>query len=345
MTTATSGQVTFSVTAAPGIPAWVQALAVGEWAVVPSSNTLTNVQAASAARNVVEAWGCACASSSGDVYLWGGGHGDYSGNEVYRLRLNQATPIWNRLNDPSSPVTEDASYNPDGKPTSRHTYQSHWFANGKLVSLGGAYTYRGGTGDTSNVDVFDPVTLTWNTNVADGGNWLACGDHATGLIYSAAPSGSSSFTYRSMSPSYVWTTLGNDGTYTSFAGAAFDSVRQRIYRIGGYDALPVRYWQIGTGGADPALSGSAASQFDSAGTYPGVDYDSQNDCILLKSPSGAAVYRLNCSTLACDTYVTSGVTPAAAVNGVNGRFKYLPSLKGFVYIPAWGNAYFLKTGS
>lgn len=40
---------------------------------------------------------------------------------------------------------------------------------------------------------------------------------------------------------------------------------------------------------------------------------------------------------------TTGATPGNATNGVNGRFKYVPDLKGFIYVPSWGSAYFLRT--
>lgn len=95
-----------------------------------------------------------------------------------------------------------------------------------------------------------------------------------------------------------------------------------------------------------SVATGAAAQFDGAASYPGVDYDVQNDCILLKAATGATTYKLNCATLECTTYSTSGATPASAAStAVCGRFKYVPDLKGFIYIPSWGSAYFLRTGA
>jgi hypothetical protein len=77
-----------------------------------------------------------------------------------------------------------------------------------------------------------------------------------------------------------------------------------------------------------------------------VDYDSQNDCILKADGVGGTVYKLDCDTFACTEYATTGATPGNAAEGaVNGRFKYIPDLKGFIYVPSWGSAYFLKTGT
>jgi hypothetical protein len=38
------------------------------------------------------------------MILWGGGHNDYYGNELYALNLNAAPPPLTRLNDPTVPI-------------------------------------------------------------------------------------------------------------------------------------------------------------------------------------------------------------------------------------------------
>jgi hypothetical protein len=85
------------------------------------------------AQGVVNAW-------SGGVYdpvldqllIWGGGHTDYAGNEVYAFDMGSLT--WQRLTDPytlidavgaveSSGEYPDAQGNPlPQQPRSRHTY-------------------------------------------------------------------------------------------------------------------------------------------------------------------------------------------------------------------------------
>src|SRR5262249_16128466 len=53
--------------------------------------------------------------------VWGGGHSDYSGNEVYDLDLSTLTV--NRLTDPVLPVAaECAEALKNATPNSRHTY-------------------------------------------------------------------------------------------------------------------------------------------------------------------------------------------------------------------------------
>lgn len=348
----TLGELTIAGTgtASNGLPAWIAELDVGEWASVPTSNSIGDVAYGTSpggtVGNIVNAWGGIAVSASGDVYFFGGGHADYAGNEIYKLALNQASPVYSRINDPTTSVRTNENYYADGKPTSRHTYQTLTVRGTELVCTGGAGLWGTGSVDPQYTDVFDLETETWSTQVADGDPGPSCINWDTGVIYNVTPNGGY-WSFRYLSTGNSWTTLGNGALdpWSSWSALCFDSARGRIYSIGNTDQLDVHYWEIGTGGANPALSGTAASQFDNAGQYTGVDYDVQNDVILKKDASGATVYQMDCADFACTEYSTTGATPGDATNGVNGRFKYIPDLKGFIYVPSWGNAYFLKTGT
>jgi hypothetical protein len=280
------------------------------------------------------------------VYFFGGGHADYAGNEIYKLALNQASPVYSRLNDPTATVRTNENYYADGKPTSRHTYNAIVIRGTELVCVGGGGLWGTGSVDPAYTDVFDLTNLTWTTSVASGGNWWACINHATGDIYSVGPN-AGYFRFRHLAADNTLTILGNGAVdpYSAFGGVAYDSAHDRVWVIGNTDNVDAHYWEVGVGGSNPALTGTEVSAFDNGGAYPGFDYDSQNDVILKVSGTGGTVYRLNCGTLACDAYSTTGVTPGNATNGVNARFRYIPDLKGFIYVPSWGNAYFLKTGT
>src|SRR6516225_3263064 len=88
----------------------IQDLAPGTWYEFPNSHLSSVVPSPAPAgdpANIMNAW-------SGGVYdtdreqliIWGGGHSDYSGNEVYSFGpLTSATPTWQRLTDPSEPST------------------------------------------------------------------------------------------------------------------------------------------------------------------------------------------------------------------------------------------------
>ena len=74
---------------------------------------------------VIAPWGGAAFDTTRNrLIVRGGGHGDYSGNEIYSFSLDTLT--WTRLTGPgeSSPgaAPKNTYYNDQGTPSSRHTY-------------------------------------------------------------------------------------------------------------------------------------------------------------------------------------------------------------------------------
>jgi hypothetical protein len=77
--------------------------------------------------SVVDAWNSSVADLRRDrLILWGGGHTDYAGNEIYSLELSASPPTLVRLNPPSPPNSTNNCIETlsDGRPNSRHTYDS-----------------------------------------------------------------------------------------------------------------------------------------------------------------------------------------------------------------------------
>jgi hypothetical protein len=125
-------------------PSWVQSLTPGTWQAI-STNTLASVDPAddpaanpnypgnapwsggSGQSAVVNAWnGGVLATgygSKGSMIVWGGGHQDYYGNEIYAFDL--ATRAWSRVTNPyagsmSFPFADGIF--PDGSPVPPHIY-------------------------------------------------------------------------------------------------------------------------------------------------------------------------------------------------------------------------------
>ncbi|MEE8106623.1 MAG: hypothetical protein V3T86_13895, partial [Planctomycetota bacterium] len=76
---------------------------------------------------IIKAWsGGALDTKRNRLIIWGGGHQDYAGNELYGFDLN--TFRWSRLTEPSAMWPGDGrneegrTKTPDGRPMSRHTY-------------------------------------------------------------------------------------------------------------------------------------------------------------------------------------------------------------------------------
>ena len=110
----------------------VEDLRPGEWyrvpnskldAVLPSPVPVGDNRPGTPESVIYEWSGGAYDTTRDRLIVWGGGHNNYSGNEIYAFDL--ATLRWQRLTDPSANVggTESSGYYPDGRPRSRHTFE------------------------------------------------------------------------------------------------------------------------------------------------------------------------------------------------------------------------------
>lgn len=110
---------------------------------------------------VVSAWSSfAWDSTRGDLLLWGGGHANYAGNEMYTW--DGETGNWNRGSlasrlDANNFVVDSAA------PQSSHTYDNNIYlpVNGMFLTLGGAAFQSGGGFQTSD-----------GTTISASGPWL-----------------------------------------------------------------------------------------------------------------------------------------------------------------------------
>ena len=86
---------------------------------------------------IVYAWsGFAWDSNRGEILLWGGGHANYAGNEIYRWQADTGT--WDRGSLPSKVIS--SNYVVDhAAPQAAHTYDGNIFlpVNDMFVSFGG----------------------------------------------------------------------------------------------------------------------------------------------------------------------------------------------------------------
>ena len=114
--------------------------------------------------SVTNAWGGACYDAINHrLFVWGGGHKDYSGNEVYVFHTDTFT--WERKTDPSLPAIDGGilDHDPlsDGNPVSRHTYGGLVYLenSNKIFAQGGSMCSSGnGTNETW---AFDFTSNTW----------------------------------------------------------------------------------------------------------------------------------------------------------------------------------------
>ena len=164
-------------TARGNIPSWLGA--VGEWSTVAGSTLSASGVAESGAVTGVFAYSGGFINTTG-IYdgttlrtgtflcLWGGGHADYGGNEMYAFGpLENNTPAWYKLRDSTSPVPTNVNEDGSGNPVSRHTHGDPQYiaANNEMLTAGGAYRYS----DSSGITVAHAFDINWAQcwNVAD----------------------------------------------------------------------------------------------------------------------------------------------------------------------------------
>lgn len=107
-------------------------------------------------------------------FISGGGHNDYSGNEVGSIKLNLDVPVWWHIGlaTPQELRVINRPYNRDGKPAARHTYWAiHWVEqHNRLFLSGGVGSFNNGTGEgavSPAMDGFNPDTGEWDPNRYD----------------------------------------------------------------------------------------------------------------------------------------------------------------------------------
>lgn len=346
------------------------------WLEVPDSKMIDvcappsfGVHAMMGCAGIIEAWGSGTyGSRQRKMFVWGGGHNDYWGNEVYAFDLK--TGDWERLTDPSpGKMVAEAGTDPlpDGKPDSRHTYDGlqyiehadRMFAQGGSISPGG--------GGTSVTWLFDPTTGEWkNKGRADrpGGYGIASAYHAkTQSVFMR----STKELWRYDFETDKWTRLASFGEKPLWPRyevggnkrAAIDTRRDLFWCVGNNDYL---VWDISnarmvtgewttTGAGDysnePRLEHYPDQVFRSGGadihdaSAPGFDYDTKADQFV--AWRGGAPYVLELATKFWRRGSAVGAPAQQVRNGTFGRWRYLPDYNVFILINGVSsNVFFYK---
>jgi len=344
------------------MPTWRQGAVVGQWIQIPNSalsaapisvQTYPSLSGTGPQSKEIAWTGFSIDTRDSSVYsAANGGHNDYAGNEVNRIRLSDNAPGWTEphASTPVSQITASASRYADGRPTSRHSYYGSVFneARGRAMVFAGA---RYGDGYmTGAVDGFNPSTNDWDMSAGfkdvpgaftnSQGSALAI-QKSTGNVYTF----SNWSIDRWSSSSNTWTNLNNNSSiYGQGAASAVDTTRNRILLVGGQNGEH-SYFDIATNTVTTvSFTGAGASAL--TGTGNGLVYDPLLDAYLFRtSAAGGTVYRIDAQTFAVDTLTTTnGSGVQASTNGVWTRFMYVPQLKGVAYFPAYSsNGWFLRT--
>lgn len=130
--------------AATPVGGWVNASASSNW-----GSTWPLPRYTGDLGSIVYAWGSmAWDSDRGQIILWGGGHANYAGNEVYTL--SGGTGQWARASLPSAYQSGTSWVLGNGAPQSSHTYDNSLYLpiSGRFATFGGAAWNSGSNFDS-----------------------------------------------------------------------------------------------------------------------------------------------------------------------------------------------------
>ncbi len=298
---------------------------------------------ASECSGVVRAWNSAIADTRRNrLVVWGGGHNDYAGNEVYAFEL--ANLQWKRLNDPS-PVTPCQETTSDGKPNARHTYGGlAYLADAdRLFSFGGVLYCPHGI-DTSATWTLGLETLDWTRmDPTKGGSpndenhgAVSAYDPTTKLVYVYDRStGFWSYDYRKN----LYKRLSNQTPLDLHSNAVIDSGSALFLTFGDSQIWAVSVAEKGGHGAQNRSKAKGCEGL-TGNASPGLAYDAVLDRVIGWPDFGPTIYIYDSHTNSCTMQkFTDGAPPDSAhtgsprsSNGTFGRFQYFPEYGVFVLV-------------
>jgi ferric-dicitrate binding protein FerR (iron transport regulator) len=333
----------------PRVAELVRQMAPGTWRSVPGTKLRQAVpepgrypKIKGDPRGIIDSWsGGVLDANRNRLVVWGGGITNYHGNEVYAFDLESLT--WERLTEPTAQPAIGNQVNDDGTPISRATYNGLAAVThlDRMFALGGDSANSAGPAPDITW-TFDFATHAWQDRQPTGERpptWvgaLAAYDPATRKVWwgeSRSPVNAGLYCYDV--DANRWTKETSDGFY--YQTGAVDLRRGRLVCVGNG-----KLFAYGIRGSRPVretLKTAGAEAFVSQNN-PGWDYDSAADRLV--GWAGGAVAILHPETGAWRIVDAPGA-PSKTINGIFGRWRYVPSLNVFVVVTALDeNVHFFK---
>ena len=317
--------------------------------------------------SVIRAWNSAIVDPLRNrMIIWGGGHTNYLGNEIYSLNLNDSPATLTRLNDPS-PINPNmancVSALADGNPNSRETFNSLVYMEhvDRMYVFGGSLACGSGDSD-SDTWTLDLGTLEWKQ--MDPANGFSTPSSFNGSVIPVAAYETATRTVLLVWLDRLWRYTYETNTYELLssnahapygATGALDTKRNLFVFMGhDYQQTAPRIFVMDVSGNTPYVSQEWTSQVSgcdalASASYPGLVYDPVLDRIVGWPNTGSIVYLFNPDTKTCTTqFFSNGPTrpPRVADSGTFGRFNYFPTLGTYVLVnDSDENAYTLRMTS
>jgi hypothetical protein len=195
-----SGSAALSVSTS-GLPAGVG------WHVLPAATALSASGAcppnyydgdpfifATDCKNVIRAWSGAIADTNANrLLIWGGGHLNYYGNEIYSLNLTQNPVTLTRVKDPTIPTNYDNQANcvegiPAGDPTQAPNSRESYGGLAYIANADAMFTFGGSLACANGWGSWDTWTIPLAT-LSDSTSWQFSQGNINGTPPSIADGG------------------------------------------------------------------------------------------------------------------------------------------------------------
>jgi len=307
--------------------------------VAPTNGQFAGTWGTSGPTAVIVAWGGAALDTKRSrLVLWGGGHADYYGNELYAFDV--PTLSWQRLTNPTVNPVMDQEVNADGTPNSRHTYGGLAYIAHADRFFGQAGALAGiGFANCSRTWTFDFVAKQWaNRNPATtpgGGIGGNCSyDPATRKVWWCSASGSFAGLWSYDYDTNAWAKHNSDNFY--YYSSAIDTKRGVMVVVGNGEIFS---YAIGSGNYTKSAWTTTGGNALLANSNPGFDYDPITDRFV--GWCGGAVYALDPVTKVWTSYnppgapIVTGLYPTEGPGyqtGIYGRWRYVPSVNAFALV-------------
>lgn len=315
---------------------------------------------------VYDAWGSG-ALDDDDEYLliYGGGHSDYSGDEVYALKYGQANPALVRLTDPLAPSGNSYGYIPDAAtcnqgttsptcgPNSVHSYNNLTYApNTKEMFLdGGAVAFSGSRAVSAWTFGLIPTSPFWTRRDACGHGVQGDTGSCTGSQYPLSNTDEGVITYDPVNQLvYMW--FGQACEFWSYNSSTHAFTRLSTINCDTGSAsdgagtvdpdnhiqvtiTSSKIWSIGLS-SPYTLSDHTSACSSALGSWSGVAYDPiDKKVIIFPASAGTTIYILDTTAWSCTTETYSGGpanphTGDIDYQGLSGRFQYSAKEDAFI---------------
>ena len=294
---------------------------------------------------VIRAWGGAAADTKRNrLLVWGGGHNDYYGNEVYALDLVLQKMMV--IVPPTSQPQACVETQRDGKPSSRHTYFNLAYipTTDMMLSFGGALACETGTASYATW-LLDVETLQWQQNEVTKSKTKPNGqpglsvvvyDPGTGLVF--VEDLNDLYKYDPGSKNY--TALNSVHGVDYHQSGVIDASQKLLFLVGGG-----QFWAISVAPRSNYALQNWTSRVHGCEVlmnqaYPGLAFYPERE-VVVGWAGGDSVYSFDPKTKNCTAQVYPGGPGPQQANGTNGRFAYFPALKSFVLVNDWQQDAFL----